>query len=154
MLFSPRNFPFLIIFFFIFSTNSLQRCSTMLGGEMPVTTFSLYLLQSSLSPALLSSPSGKHTHIHIHRFETVILTAAVYHCLSCFTLLNPRRLSCRIIYCTWVYPVTIYKPFFGYYFFNGLLMTLQCLHIFWAILIIRIAIRFLTNNVSKPKEIN
>uniref|UniRef100_A0A3P9M0T7 Ceramide synthase 2b n=1 Tax=Oryzias latipes TaxID=8090 RepID=A0A3P9M0T7_ORYLA len=49
-----------------------------------------------------------------------------------------------IIYCTWVYPVTIYKPFFGYYFFNGLLMTLQCLHIFWAILIIRIAIRFLT----------
>lgn len=139
-------------FFFIFSTNSLQRCSTMLGGEMPVTTFSLYLLQSSLSPALLSSPSGKHTHIH--RFETVILTAALYHCLSCFTLLNPRRLSCRIIYCTWVYPVTIYKPFFGYYFFNGLLMTLQCLHIFWAILIIRIAIRFLTNNVSKPKEIN
>uniref|UniRef100_A0A7N6A994 Ceramide synthase 2b n=1 Tax=Anabas testudineus TaxID=64144 RepID=A0A7N6A994_ANATE len=51
-----------------------------------------------------------------------------------------------IIYCTWVYPVTIYEPFFGYYFFNGLLMTLQCLHIFWAILIIRIAMRFLTNN--------
>uniref|UniRef100_A0A3Q3GWA2 Ceramide synthase 2b n=1 Tax=Labrus bergylta TaxID=56723 RepID=A0A3Q3GWA2_9LABR len=45
----------------------------------------------------------------------------------------------RIIYCTWVYPVTIYEPFFGYYFFNGLLMVLQCLHIFWAILIIRIA---------------
>ncbi|MEQ2264015.1 Ceramide synthase 2, partial [Xenotaenia resolanae] len=51
-----------------------------------------------------------------------------------------------IIYCTWVYPVTIYPPFFGYYFFNGLLMVLQCLHIFWAVLIIRIAIRFLTHN--------
>uniref|UniRef100_A0A8D0CXP4 Ceramide synthase 2 n=1 Tax=Sander lucioperca TaxID=283035 RepID=A0A8D0CXP4_SANLU len=57
-----------------------------------------------------------------------------------------------IIYCTWVYPVTIYEPFFGYYFFNGLLMTLQCLHIFWAVLIIRIAIRFLTNNEKVDDE--
>uniref|UniRef100_A0A3Q2DXW4 Ceramide synthase 2b n=1 Tax=Cyprinodon variegatus TaxID=28743 RepID=A0A3Q2DXW4_CYPVA len=53
-----------------------------------------------------------------------------------------------IIYWTWVYPVTVYPPFFGYYFFNGLLMILQCLHIFWAVLIIRIALRFLTNNTS------
>lgn len=51
-----------------------------------------------------------------------------------------------IMYCTWVYPVTIYPPFFGYYFFNGLLLVLQCLHIFWAVLIIRMAVRFLTNN--------
>lgn len=58
---------------------------------------------------------------------------------------------CRIIYCTWVYPVTIYEPFFGYYFFNGLLMVLQCLHIFWAVLIIRIAVRFLTSNVRNPR---
>lgn len=61
--------------------------------------------------------------------------------------LNLCILRCRIIYCTWVYPVTIYEPFFGYYFFNGLLMVLQCLHIFWAVLIIRIAVRFLTSNV-------
>uniref|UniRef100_A0A3Q3J283 Ceramide synthase 2b n=1 Tax=Monopterus albus TaxID=43700 RepID=A0A3Q3J283_MONAL len=53
-----------------------------------------------------------------------------------------------IIYCTWVYPVTIYEPFFGYYFFNGLLMILQCLHIFWAVFIIRIAIRFLTDSAK------
>lgn len=58
----------------------------------------------------------------------------------------------RIIYCTWVYPVTIYQPFFGYYFFNGLLMTLQCLHIFWAVLIIRIAVRFLTHNEKVDDE--
>ncbi|GAA6220614.1 ceramide synthase 2-like [Lates japonicus] len=57
-----------------------------------------------------------------------------------------------IIYCTWVYPVTIYEPFFGYYFFNGLLMILQCLHIFWAVLIIRIAVRFLTNNEKVDDE--
>uniref|UniRef100_A0A3Q0RGR7 Ceramide synthase 2 n=1 Tax=Amphilophus citrinellus TaxID=61819 RepID=A0A3Q0RGR7_AMPCI len=57
-----------------------------------------------------------------------------------------------IIYCTWVYPVTIYEPFFGYYFFNGLLMTLQCLHIFWAVLIIRIAIRFLMDDDRSDKD--
>ncbi|XP_029959235.1 ceramide synthase 2-like isoform X1 [Salarias fasciatus] len=57
-----------------------------------------------------------------------------------------------IVYCTWVYPVTIYEPFFGYYFFNGLLMVLQCLHIFWAVLIIRIAVRFLTHNEKVDDE--
>ncbi|KAG7457851.1 hypothetical protein MATL_G00231640 [Megalops atlanticus] len=51
-----------------------------------------------------------------------------------------------IMHCTWVYPVTIYPPFFGYYFFNGLLMVLQCLHIFWAVLILRMAIKFLPGN--------
>ncbi|KAI4811659.1 hypothetical protein KUCAC02_014536 [Chaenocephalus aceratus] len=57
-----------------------------------------------------------------------------------------------IIYCTWIYPVTMYEPFFGYYFFNGLLMVLQCLHIFWAVLIIRMAIRFLTHNEKVDDE--
>ncbi|XP_072535985.1 ceramide synthase 2 [Salminus brasiliensis] len=52
----------------------------------------------------------------------------------------------RIMYCTWVYPVTLYPPFFGYYFFNSLLLVLQCLHIFWAVLIIRMALRFLPRN--------
>ncbi|XP_035285477.1 ceramide synthase 2-like [Anguilla rostrata] len=51
-----------------------------------------------------------------------------------------------IMHCTWVYPVTIYPPFFGYYFFNGLLLVLQCLHIFWAVLIMRMAIKFLPGN--------
>lgn len=72
-----------------------------------------------------------------HTPFTLIFTVALNLCI----------LWCRIIYCTWVYPVTIYEPFFGYYFFNGLLMVLQCLHIFWAVLIIRIAVRFLTSNV-------
>ncbi|KAI7799047.1 ceramide synthase 2a, partial [Triplophysa rosa] len=51
-----------------------------------------------------------------------------------------------ILHCTWVYPVTVYPPFFGYYFFNGLLFILQCLHIFWAVLILRMAIKFLPGN--------
>lgn len=52
------------------------------------------------------------------------------------------------MHCTWVYPVTIYAPFFGYYFFNGLLLVLQCLHVFWFLLILRMAIKFLPGNVS------
>uniref|UniRef100_A0A672P5S9 Ceramide synthase 2-like n=1 Tax=Sinocyclocheilus grahami TaxID=75366 RepID=A0A672P5S9_SINGR len=51
-----------------------------------------------------------------------------------------------ILHCTWVYPVTVYPPFFGYYFFNGLLFVLQCLHIFWAVLILRMAVKFLPGN--------
>ncbi|XP_026999714.1 ceramide synthase 2a [Tachysurus fulvidraco] len=51
-----------------------------------------------------------------------------------------------IIYCTYVYPLTMYPPFFGYYFLNGLLMVLQCLHIFWFVLILRMAIKFLPGN--------
>ncbi|MFT7815859.1 ceramide synthase 2 [Arapaima gigas] len=57
-----------------------------------------------------------------------------------------------IMYCTWVYPVTLYPPFFGYYFFNGLLMVLQCLHIFWAILIVRLAFKFLRSKESVEDE--
>ncbi|KAA0702885.1 Ceramide synthase 2 [Triplophysa tibetana] len=58
----------------------------------------------------------------------------------------------RIMYCTWVYPVTLYAPFFGYYFLNGLLLVLQCLHIFWAVIVIRMALRFLTTDWSVEDE--
>ncbi|XP_076136185.1 ceramide synthase 2-like [Alosa pseudoharengus] len=52
----------------------------------------------------------------------------------------------RILYCTIVYPLSMYPPFFCYYFFNALMIVLQCLQIFWAVLIIRMAVRFLTSN--------
>ncbi|XP_055067818.1 ceramide synthase 2 [Misgurnus anguillicaudatus] len=58
----------------------------------------------------------------------------------------------RIMYCTLVYPMTLYTPFFIYYLFNGLMMVLQCLHIFWAALIIRMAFKFLTSNWSVEDE--
>ncbi|CAL8298164.1 unnamed protein product [Lota lota] len=51
-----------------------------------------------------------------------------------------------IIHTTWVYPLTLYPPFFGFYFFNGLLVVLQCLHVFWAILILRMVVKFLPGN--------
>ncbi|XP_031441855.1 ceramide synthase 2a isoform X2 [Clupea harengus] len=51
-----------------------------------------------------------------------------------------------IMHATIVYPLTLYPTFFGYYFFNGLLMVLQCLHIFWFGLVLRMAIKFLPGN--------
>ncbi|XP_047239927.1 ceramide synthase 2a [Girardinichthys multiradiatus] len=51
-----------------------------------------------------------------------------------------------IIYATGVYPLTLYSTFFGFYFFNGLLVVLLVLHIFWTGLILRMVIKFLPGN--------
>ncbi|KAG5264413.1 hypothetical protein AALO_G00253520 [Alosa alosa] len=51
-----------------------------------------------------------------------------------------------IMHATMVYPLSLYPTFFGYYFFNGLLMVLQGLHVFWFGLILRMAIKFLPGN--------
>ncbi|XP_064803645.1 ceramide synthase 2-like isoform X2 [Oncorhynchus masou masou] len=57
-----------------------------------------------------------------------------------------------IIYSTYIYPMTMYSPFFGYYFLNFLMMVLQCLHVFWAILILRMAVRFLSSDEKVEDE--
>lgn len=41
-----------------------------------------------------------------------------------------------LIHCTWVYPVELFPPFFGYYFFNVMLVVLLFLHLYWAYLIL------------------
>ncbi|XP_029466661.1 ceramide synthase 4 isoform X2 [Rhinatrema bivittatum] len=51
-------------------------------------------------------------------------------------------LPSRVIYSTYYYSMEIFQPFFGYYFFNALLMILQLLHVFWAYLILRMVYRF------------
>uniref|UniRef100_A0A8P4GLM9 Ceramide synthase 2a n=1 Tax=Dicentrarchus labrax TaxID=13489 RepID=A0A8P4GLM9_DICLA len=51
-----------------------------------------------------------------------------------------------IIYSTCIYPLTLYPPFPGFYFFNGLMLVLQTLHIFWAVLILRMVVKFLPGN--------
>ncbi|RVE74948.1 hypothetical protein OJAV_G00027520 [Oryzias javanicus] len=48
-----------------------------------------------------------------------------------------------IIHCTWVYPLHHYPAFFGYYFFNAMLVVLLCLHLFWSSLILRMIRKFL-----------
>lgn len=63
---------------------------------------------------------------------------------------NVSNLFCpfsRIIHTTLVYPLTLYQPFFGFYFFNGLMCVLQVLQIFWAVLILRMVVKFLPGNV-------
>ncbi|XP_061681459.1 ceramide synthase 2-like [Syngnathoides biaculeatus] len=50
---------------------------------------------------------------------------------------------CRIIHTTLVLSLDFFEPFFGYYFFNALLLVLQALHIFWAYLILRMICKFM-----------
>ncbi|MGH0172854.1 UNVERIFIED_CONTAM: hypothetical protein FKN15_001323 [Acipenser sinensis] len=53
-----------------------------------------------------------------------------------------------IIHCTWFYPVLFFPPFFGYYFFNVMLIVLQMLHIFWTYLILRMVKKFIFGNTG------
>lgn len=57
-----------------------------------------------------------------------------------------------IIHCTVIYPLELYPPFFGYYLFNGILVVLQLLHIFWAFLILRMALKFMTGNIVEDER--
>uniref|UniRef100_A0A673GBQ2 Ceramide synthase 3b n=1 Tax=Sinocyclocheilus rhinocerous TaxID=307959 RepID=A0A673GBQ2_9TELE len=53
-----------------------------------------------------------------------------------------------LIHCTWVYPLDQFEPFFGYYFFNVMLVVLLLLHMFWASLILRMVKKFIFGKVS------
>lgn len=57
-----------------------------------------------------------------------------------------------LIHCTWVYPVLHYPAFFGYYFFNVMLLVLQCLHIFWAYLILCMVRKFITGSLTRDER--
>ncbi|KAM6219318.1 ceramide synthase 4 [Rhynchocyon petersi] len=48
----------------------------------------------------------------------------------------------KILYTTYYDSMIGREPFFGYYFFNGLLMLLQLLHVFWSCLIVRMLSKF------------
>uniref|UniRef100_A0A3Q3DK12 Ceramide synthase 3b n=1 Tax=Hippocampus comes TaxID=109280 RepID=A0A3Q3DK12_HIPCM len=53
-----------------------------------------------------------------------------------------------VIHCTWVYPLESYPAFFGYYFFNIMLLVLQMLHIYWAFLISKMLFKCLFSKVT------
>lgn len=57
-----------------------------------------------------------------------------------------------LIHCTWVYPVQHYPPFFGYYFFNVMLLVLLVLHIFWAYLILCMIRKFLFGTLTRDER--
>ncbi|XP_061457728.1 ceramide synthase 4 [Rhineura floridana] len=48
----------------------------------------------------------------------------------------------KVLYNTYYYSMELFQPFFGYYFMNALLMTLQLLHVFWSYLIIHMVYKF------------
>lgn len=48
-----------------------------------------------------------------------------------------------------IYPLEFYPAFFGYYFFNSMMVVLQMLHVFWAYFIVRMAHKFITGKVRK-----
>ncbi|XP_054631173.1 ceramide synthase 2 isoform X2 [Dunckerocampus dactyliophorus] len=54
-----------------------------------------------------------------------------------FTLTRLVLFPFWVIHCTWVYPLERFAPFFGYYFFNVMLIVLLMLHLYWAILIFK-----------------
>ncbi|KAJ8249467.1 hypothetical protein GJAV_G00235280 [Gymnothorax javanicus] len=53
-----------------------------------------------------------------------------------------------LIHCALVYPLLDFAPFFGYYFFNLMLMVLQLLHLFWAYLILRMVKKFVCGKLE------
>ncbi|XP_044528566.1 ceramide synthase 4-like [Gracilinanus agilis] len=48
----------------------------------------------------------------------------------------------KVLYTTYYSSMVNHEPFFGYYFTNALLMTLQALHVFWSYLILCMLLRF------------
>ncbi|XP_023699922.1 ceramide synthase 2-like isoform X2 [Paramormyrops kingsleyae] len=58
----------------------------------------------------------------------------------------------KIIHATLVLSMEFFKPFFGYYFFNVLLLVLQALHVFWAWLILRMVYKFIFLGKVKRDE--
>ncbi|XP_048367153.1 ceramide synthase 2 isoform X2 [Sphaerodactylus townsendi] len=57
-----------------------------------------------------------------------------------------------ILRCTIIYPLDLYPAFFGYYFFNSMMIVLQCLHMFWAYYILRMAQKFITGKMVKDER--
>ncbi|XP_072237222.1 ceramide synthase 2 [Leuresthes tenuis] len=57
-----------------------------------------------------------------------------------------------LIHCTWVYPVLYYPAFFGFYFFNVMLVVLLGLHIFWAYLILRMIRKFMFGTLTQDER--
>ncbi|XP_068457662.1 ceramide synthase 2 [Clinocottus analis] len=57
-----------------------------------------------------------------------------------------------LIHSTWVYPLQHYPAFFGYYFFNVMLVVLLCLHIFWAFLILCMIRKFMFGTMTRDER--
>ncbi|XP_037530563.1 ceramide synthase 2 [Nematolebias whitei] len=97
----------------------------------------LVMLVHDSSDFLLESAKMFHYAVWTRTCDSLFVVFAVV-----FLITRLVVFPCRIIHTTMVLSLEFYQPFFGYYFFNILLLVLQALHIFWAYLIVRMVRKF------------
>uniref|UniRef100_A0A3P9PS57 Ceramide synthase 4a n=1 Tax=Poecilia reticulata TaxID=8081 RepID=A0A3P9PS57_POERE len=104
----------------------------------------LVMLVHDSSDFLLESAKMFHYAVWTTTCDSLFVVFAVV-----FLVTRLVVFPCRIVHTTMVLSRDFFQPFFGYYFFNVLLLVLQGLHIFWAYLILRMLYKFVfTGKVS------
>ncbi|NXA56615.1 CERS2 synthase, partial [Nothocercus julius] len=118
-----------------------------------------YLLEvtSPPGPAQPRAPSPPRAHVPVLPQSAKMFNYAGWRntCNNIFIVFAAVFIVTRLVilpfwimHCTVVYPLELYPAFFGYYFFNFMMVVLQSLHVFWAYLIIRMAQKFITGKAS------
>uniref|UniRef100_A0A3P9PS65 Ceramide synthase 4a n=1 Tax=Poecilia reticulata TaxID=8081 RepID=A0A3P9PS65_POERE len=97
----------------------------------------LVMLVHDSSDFLLESAKMFHYAVWTTTCDSLFVVFAVV-----FLVTRLVVFPCRIVHTTMVLSRDFFQPFFGYYFFNVLLLVLQGLHIFWAYLILRMLYKF------------
>ncbi|XP_047443804.1 ceramide synthase 2-like [Mugil cephalus] len=97
----------------------------------------LVMLVHDSSDFLLESAKMLHYAVWTRTCDSLFVVFAVV-----FLITRLVVFPCRVVYSTLVESLEFFQPFFGYYFFNALLLVLQALHIFWAYLILRMVYKF------------
>lgn len=125
-------------YFSLFFSHSVLKYSTMLSGTGLLTPCLWCLQLSILWQGLLFFHSGKR----VKSIDAIwCITGIICKYIMC------TYLYCRLIHCTWVYPLERFAPFFGYYFFNVMLLVLQILHLYWAFLISQMVYKLICGKV-------
>ncbi|XP_043985347.1 ceramide synthase 2-like isoform X2 [Gambusia affinis] len=108
----------------------------------------LVMLVHDSSDFLLESAKMFHYAVWTTTCDSLFVVFAVV-----FLVTRLVVFPCRIVHTTMVVSRDFFQPFFGYYFFNVLLLVLQCLHIFWAYLILRMLYKFVfTGKVERDER--
>ncbi|XP_038163873.1 ceramide synthase 2-like [Cyprinodon tularosa] len=102
----------------------------------------LVMLVHDSSDFLLESAKMLHYAVMTRICDSLFVIFAVV-----FLVTRLVVFPCRIVHTTMVVSMEFFEPFFGYYFFNVLLLVLQALHIFWAYLILRMVYKFVFKGV-------
>ncbi|XP_054914023.1 ceramide synthase 2-like [Poeciliopsis prolifica] len=108
----------------------------------------LVMLVHDSSDFLLESAKMFHYAVWTTTCDSLFVVFAVV-----FLVTRLVVFPCRIVHTTMMLSREFFQPFFGYYFFNVLLLVLQGLHIFWAYLILRMLYKFVfTGKVERDER--